>query len=329
MENVLTIKSLNVSFGVYGGSVKAVRDLSLQVKKGEILALVGESGCGKSVTARSILRLDNSPSMKLAAKELTLGDFDILRASEKELEQMRGNLASMVFQDPLTCLNPTMKVGKQIVEAAYRKKKWSAAECKEEAVRLLEMVKIPDARARAEQYPHQFSGGMRQRIMIAMALLGSPQLLIADEPTTALDVTIQLQILKLLADIKKEKGTAVLLITHDFGVVANLADRVAVMYAGRIVEEGSVEEIFSQPMHPYTKGLLKSMPKPGMTGRLISIPGEPPDLYAPPKGCSFARRCHSCMKICLREEPPVLDLGDRHQASCFLLYQNAQKGEKR
>lgn len=328
MENVLNIKDLHVDFDIYGGTVQAVRGVSLTVKKGEILALVGESGCGKTVTAQSVLRLNDGPSVHTTGEALILGDMDVLHASGKEIEKIRGGQAGMVFQDPLTCLNPTMKIGAQITECLYRKKRMTAAECKAEAVRLLELVKIGDAEIRAEQYPHEFSGGMRQRIMIAMALAGKPKLLIADEPTTALDVTIQMQILKLISQIRKEEGTAILLITHDFGVVANLADRVAVMYAGKIVEAGKMEEVFHQPGHPYTRGLLKSLPLPEADEALMSIPGSPPDLFAPPKGCSFAKRCSCCMRICLEEESPAIEISEGHTASCWKLHESFPKGER-
>lgn len=326
MENVLNIKNLKVSFDIYDGTVQAVRGVSLQMHAGEILAVVGESGCGKSVTAQAIVGLNEGTTVKTTGELLEVGGIDILHASEKVMQEVRGNLAGMVFQDPLTSLNPTMKVGTQITEALYRSKKLNAAQCKKEAVRLLELVHIPDAEMRAEQYPHQFSGGMRQRIMIAMALCGQPKLLIADEPTTALDVTIQMQILKLLAQIRKKEGTAILLITHDLGVVANIADRVAVMYAGEIVESGNLEEVFYDPAHPYTKGLLESLPLPKGTAKLKSIPGSPPDLYAPPTGCSFAARCDSCMRICLREEPGEIVLAEGHKASCWKLHESFLKG---
>lgn len=327
MENVLKIKDLKVSFDIYDGTVQAVRGVSFQIQEGEILAIVGESGCGKSVTAQSVLRLNESSSVTTTAELLQLCGVDILNGSEKEIDKVRGKLAGMVFQDPLTSLNPTMKVGLQITEALYRREKMSASQCREEAIRLLDLVHIPDADIRADQYPHQFSGGMCQRIMIAMALAGKPKLLIADEPTTALDVTIQIQILKLIAQIRKEEGIAILLITHDFGVVANLADRVAVMYAGKIVETGKTEEVFCHPGHPYTKGLLESLILPDGNKILKSIPGNPPDLYAPPVGCAFAARCSYCMNICLRKEPSEIMLKEGHTASCWKLHPGALKGD--
>ncbi|MFL8711954.1 ABC transporter ATP-binding protein [Clostridioides sp. GD02377] len=325
MDDILRIRNLNVSFEIYNGTVSAVRGVSLTMNRGEILALVGESGCGKSVMAQSILKLNPSPPAKIMGEELKLMNFDILNASEKDMEQIRGNLASMVFQDPLTCLNPTMKVGKQITESLYRKEKMSLSDCKQEAVRLLEMVQIPKAALQAEQYPHQFSGGMRQRVMIAMALACNPKLLIADEPTTALDVTTQLQILKLIAKIRKEMGTAVLLITHDFGVVANLAERVAVMYAGKIVEEGNVKDIFNRATHPYTQALLRTLPTSGDIGKRISILGSPPNLSDLPVGCSFSKRCPYCMQICLKEEPPLFKVSNSHSASCWRLHESFPK----
>lgn len=327
MDDILRIKELNVSFDMHKRTVNAVRGVSLSMNSGEILALVGESGCGKSVMAQSILQLNPSPPAKIMAEELKLLNFDILNASEKEMEQIRGTLASMIFQDPLTCLNPTMKIGKQITESLYRKEKMSSSDCKQEAVRLLEMVQIPNAALQAEQYPHQFSGGMRQRVMIAMALACNPKLLIADEPTTALDVTTQLQILKLIAKIRKEMGTAVLLITHDFGVVANLADRVAVMYAGKIVEESDVKELFSKAIHPYTQALLRTLPTSGGMGERIYILGSPPNLSDLPVGCSFSKRCPYCMQICLREEPPLFKVSNSHSASCWRLHESFPKEE--
>lgn len=303
MANILQIKNLNVSFNAVDGIVNAVRGVSLSMNEGEILALVGESGCGKSVTAQSILRLNDSRMTQTTATELRLDGEDILSASEKEMRQIRGNAAGMVFQDPSTCLNPTMKIGKQITESLLRKKILTGKECEKEAIRLLTDVHISDPVLRAQQYPHQLSGGMRQRVMIAMALASSPKLIIADEPTTALDVTVQLQILRLLKNIRKERNTAILLITHDLSVVANIADRVAVMYAGEIVEEGDVKGIFANPAHPYTKGLLDSIPVPGKEGELHMIPGTPPDLRNPISGCAFAPRCSYCRKVCMQESP--------------------------
>lgn len=328
MESVLSIRNLHVSFDTFSGTVHAVRGASVAVGKGEILALVGESGCGKTTLAQAILRLHDVDSTTIQADRLTLGTADVLQASEKELDQIRAHLAGMIFQDPLTCLNPTMKVGRQITEHLPRVGRRSAAMRRAEAVRLLNLVCIPDAVLRAEQYPHQFSGGMRQRIMIAMALASNPGLLIADEPTTALDATIQMEILKLLHRLRRETGTAVLLITHDFGVVGALADRVAVMYAGKIVEEGATEDVFRSPAHPYTAGLLKSLPLMQDGSKLYSIPGAPPDLTALPAGCAFAPRCALCMRVCLRAEPPCVILAPGHTASCWHIERSNTKEEE-
>ncbi len=319
-KNVLEIEDLRVNFPAYTGTVQAVRGVSLSMQEGEILALVGESGCGKSVTASSILRLNPAPPAVVTAARLQLAGADILAASEGEMEGIRGRLAGMVFQNPLTFLDPTMKVGQQITETLRLREKKSAAFCKREALRLLELVRIPDAALRAGQYPHQFSGGMRQRAMIAMALARSPRLLIADEPTTALDVTVQLQILRLFHQIRTETGCAVLLITHDMSVVAHLADRVAVMYAGKIVEQAPAQALFDSPAHPYTGGLLSSLPQPGSRQPLTAVPGSPPDLLCPPAGCGFAPRCPHCMNICLREEPDLFPAGQGHSAACWLLH---------
>lgn len=322
MEEVLKIDNLHVSFDSYVGEVHAVRGVSLTVNKGEVLAIVGESGCGKSVTAQTIMKLNPMPPARIKEGSITLCGKDIVAASEKEMQEIRGQMVSMIFQDPMTCMNPTMKVGKQLTETLRKKKKLSKAECDKEALSLLKMVQIPNAEERVKQYPHEFSGGMRQRAMIAMALACKPQLLIADEPTTALDVTIQAQIMELLAKIRKETQTAIILITHDLGVVANMADRVAVMYAGKVVEEGCVRDIFYKPSHPYTKALLKSLPTidTKKEEQLVSIPGTPPDLYAPPQGCGFASRCSECMKICRTNQPPVFDLDNGHKASCWKLH---------
>lgn len=322
MADVLRIENLHVSFDTYAGEVHAVRGVSLHVEEGEVLAIVGESGCGKSVTAKTIMKLNPMPPARIKEGTLELCGKDIVAASEKEMQNIRGQLVSMIFQDPMTCLNPTMKVGKQITETLHKHKKLSGKKCQEEAIRLLKLVQIPNAEERADQYPHEFSGGMRQRAMIAMALSCNPKLLIADEPTTALDVTIQAQIMQLMGKIREETGTAIILITHDLGVVANLADRVAVMYAGKVVEQGTSQDIFYRASHPYTAALLRSLPtvETSRDEELVSIPGTPPDLFAPPKGCAFASRCQHCMKICKENQPPVFTVGEGHTASCWRLH---------
>ena len=322
MADVLKIENLHVSFDTYAGEVHAVRGVSLHVGEGEVLAIVGESGCGKSVTAQTIMKLNPMPPARIKEGSIDLCGEDIVAANEKKMQDIRGRLVSMIFQDPLTCLNPTMKVGKQLTEAICQHRKLSKDEAKKEAVRLLEMVQIPNAAERAEQYPHEFSGGMRQRAMIAMAMSCEPKLLIADEPTTALDVTIQAQIMQLMAKVREETGTAIILITHDLGVVANLADRVAVMYAGKIVETGTAEDIFYRPKHPYTQALLKSLPtvETSREEKLVSIAGTPPDLFMPPKGCEFASRCEHCMKVCKKHVPPTYEVGAGHKAACWRLH---------
>ena len=322
MEEILKIENLHVSFDSYAGEVHAVRGVSLEVHKGEVLAIVGESGCGKSVTAQTIMKLNPMPPARIKEGSITLCGKDIVAASEKEMQGIRGQVVSMIFQDPMTCMNPTMRVGKQLTEPLVKKGKISRKDAEKEAVRLLKMGQIPNAEERSKQYPHEFSGGMRQRAMIAMALACNPQLLIADEPTTALDVTIQAQIMQLMGKIREETKTAIILITHDLGVVANLADQVAVMYAGKVVEKGTVRDIFYKSAHPYTKALLKSLPTidTKKEEELISIPGTPPDLYAPPQGCGFASRCEHCMKICQVNQPPVFELGEGHTASCWRLH---------
>ena len=322
MADVLKIENLHVSFDTYAGEVHAVRGVSLHVGEGEVLAIVGESGCGKSVTAQTVMKLNPMPPARIKEGSIDLCGEDIVAANEKKMQDIRGRLVSMIFQDPMTCLNPTMKVGKQLTEAICQHRKLSKDEAKKEAVRLLEMVQIPNAAERAEQYPHEFSGGMRQRAMIAMAMSCEPKLLIADEPTTALDVTIQAQIMQLMAKVREETGTAIILITHDLGVVANLADRVAVMYAGKIVETGTAEDIFYRPKHPYTQALLKSLPtvETSREEKLVSIAGTPPDLFMPPKGCEFASRCEHCMKVCKKHVPPTYEVGAGHKAACWRLH---------
>lgn len=321
-ENILQIKDLKVSFDTYAGEVQAVRGVTFDVANGEVVAIVGESGCGKSVTAQTIMKLNPMPPARIKSGEITLDGKDIINTSEKDMENIRGSIVSMIFQDPMTSLNPTMVVGKQLTESIVRHKSISKEEARAEAIRLLKLVQIPNPEQRIKQYPHEFSGGMRQRVMIAMALSCSPKLLIADEPTTALDVTIQAQIMDLMVAIKKETGTSIILITHDLGVVANLADRVAVMYAGKIVEKGRVQDIFYNPSHPYTNGLLESLPRldSDRAQELSAIEGTPPDLFAPPPGCEFAARCKQCMKICLDNVPPLFDVGIEHVAACWLLH---------
>ena len=330
-ERILEIQDLRVSFDTYAGEVQAVRGVSFHVDKGEVLAIVGESGCGKSVTAQTIMKLNPMPPARIAGGSIRLGAHDIVKASEKEMESIRGKEVSMIFQDPMTGLNPTTPVGRQIVEALRQHRKLSKRAAEAEAIRCLRQVHIPNPEERAKQYPHEFSGGMRQRAMIAMALSCAPDLLIADEPTTALDVTIQAQIMDLLQDLKAQINTAIILITHDLGVVAGSADRVAVMYAGRIVETGTTRDIFYRSAHPYTQALLKSLPSPDTdkSEQLVSIPGTPPDLLAPPKGCGFSARCSHCMKICQEEYPPAFQVGDGHSANCWLLHPDCPPPEER
>ena len=330
-ERILDIQDLRVSFDTYAGEVQAVRGVSFHVDQGEVLAIVGESGCGKSVTAQTIMKLNPMPPARIVSGSIRLGEHDIVAAGEKEMQAIRGKEVSMIFQDPMTCMNPTTQVGKQIVEAIKLHQNLSPKEAKEEAIRCLKQVRIPNPEERAKQYPHQFSGGMRQRAMIAMALSCNPKLLIADEPTTALDVTIQAQIMELLADIKNEIHTAIILITHDLGVVAGSADRVAVMYAGKIVETGSTRDIFYHSAHPYTQALIGSLPSVDVTKqqRLVSIPGTPPDLLAPPKGCGFAARCKYCMRVCQEEYPPEFTVGEGHTANCWLLHPDCPCAKER
>lgn len=328
---ILEVNDLHVSFDTYAGEVQAVRGVTFSLAEGEVLAVVGESGCGKSVTAQTIMKLNPMPPARIAKGTVRLGEHDIVNASEKLMQTIRGKDVSMIFQDPMTCLNPTKQVGKQIVEAIKHHRKLSSQEAKEEAIKYLKLVNIPNPEERSKQYPHEFSGGMRQRAMIAMALSCSPKVLIADEPTTALDVTIQAQIMDLLAEIKEKTNTAIILITHDLGVVASMANRVAVMYAGKIVEVGSCEDVFYRNAHPYTQALLKSLPSVDTDrgDKLISIAGTPPDLLNPPVGCGFAARCKHCMHICREEQPPQFQVGGGHMAACWLLHEDCPSAEER
>lgn len=320
-EPLLKVEDLKVSYHTYAGEVQAVRGVSFKVEEGEVLAIIGESGCGKSVTARAIMSLIRGPQgeIKQGSKVLYNGK-NVLELNKKEQRAFRGGECSMIFQDALVSLNPTMKIGKQIIENLVQHGKMSKKEAHIEAIKLLEAVGIPNAEKRVDQYPFEFSGGMRQRAMIAIAIACQPKILIADEPTTALDVTIQAQIMELIKELKDKLNTAVILITHDFGVVAGSADKVAVMYAGKIIEKGTKEEIFYNPQHPYTLALLGSVPKLEWKSKqlLQTIKGTPPDLIAPPKGCAFARRCKYCMNICLEKEPHTTNFENEHSASCWL-----------
>jgi oligopeptide transport system ATP-binding protein len=319
-ENILQVKDVEISFNTYGGEVQAVRSVSFDLRRGETLAIVGESGSGKSVTAKSIMRLLPEANSIIKGGEAVFEGQNLLSLSEKQMQGIRGSKIAMVFQDPMTSLDPTMRVGRQITESLKKHLGMSGSRANERAVELLEMVGIPNAEDRVRQYPHQFSGGMRQRVVIAIALACDPQILIADEPTTALDVTIQAQILELLRDLQERIGTSVILITHDLGVVAQTAHRVAVMYAGKVVETGTVREIFYNPQMPYTWGLLSSIPLPtaDRSQDLIPIPGSPPDMLDPPTGCPFTPRCPYAMQICAEEMPDYTTFSAEHRVACWL-----------
>ena len=325
-ETILSVKNLQVSFQTFDGKVQAVRGIDFDLKKGETLAIVGESGSGKSVTTRSIMQLLSTNAL-IENGEIIFEQENILEKSESEMQQIRGKKIAMIFQDPMTSLDPTMKVGMQVAESMIKHLKLSKKEALQQAVLLLEQVGIPNAEKRVNDYPHQFSGGQRQRIVIAIALACNPDILIADEPTTALDVTIQAQILELLKEIQQKNGTSIIFITHDLGVVANVADRVAVMYAGKIVEYGLVDEIFYNPRHPYTWGLLCSMPSLEEEGSLYTIPGTPPDLLNPPKGDAFALRSDYALDIDFEEMPPMFAVSNTHAAATWLLDERAPKVE--
>ncbi|OGX61464.1 MAG: peptide ABC transporter ATP-binding protein, partial [Paenibacillus sp. RIFOXYA1_FULL_44_5] len=312
-----------------GGEVQAVRGVNFDVNKGEAIAIVGESGSGKSVTAQSILRLIPSPPSWVKSGSIRFMGQELLTMTEKEMEGIRGNEIGMIFQDPMTSLNPTMTIGKQISEGLIKHQQLSKEEAKKRTIEMLRLVGIPNPESRFKQYPHEFSGGMRQRAMIAIALSCNPALLIADEPTTALDVTIQAQILLLMKGLQEKLGTSIILITHDLGVVADMCDRVMVMYAGKVVETGTKWEIFKNPKHPYTRGLLRSMPRLDQKKDepLIPIFGTPPDLLHPPKGCSFCSRCDEAMKICETEDPEMTQISESQYAKCWALHPMAQQRE--
>ena len=326
-EKILDVKNLHVFFDTFAGVVKAIRDVSFHVNKGESLAIVGESGSGKSVTVQTVMKLIPMPPGRIASGEILFKDRDIVKMNEAEMRKIRGGEIGMIFQDPMTSLNPTMTVGKQIAEGIMMHQKVSHKEAMAKALEMLKAVNIPNPEERLNSYPHQFSGGMRQRVVIAIALACNPDLLIADEPTTALDVTVQAQILDLMNELKSKMNTAIILITHDLGVVADLAERVIVMYGGEIMEEASVHDIFKDPKHPYTWGLIKSIPRLDIDRekeKLSSIDGTPPDLFNPPVGCPFAPRCEYAMEICKKEKPGMINGGNNHRVSCWLLDERAE-----
>ena len=328
-EKLLEIKDERLSFFTPAGEVKALNGVSFSMNEGEVLGIVGESGSGKSVTAYSVMGLTAYPG-KLIGGTINFNGHQIDKMSEKEMRKIRGNEVSIIFQDPMTSLNPVYTIGNQITEVICLHTGKSKKEAHDRAKELLELVGINEPAKRLKQYPHELSGGMRQRVMIAIALACEPKLLIADEPTTALDVTIQAQILELMQELRKKLGMSIIMITHDLGVVASMCERIAVMYAGHIVEYGTADEIFYEPKHEYTKGLIRSIPKLNVqeTERLIPIEGQPVDLLNPPAGCPFAPRCANCMKICLREMPPKTELSDTHYSQCWLLQKEEfEKGE--
>jgi oligopeptide transport system ATP-binding protein len=328
---VLAVERLSVSFDTYAGRVEAVRDVSFSLARGEVLAIVGESGSGKSVTAQALLGLTPVPPGSVDAGSIRLGGEDLAHASERALARLRGKRIAMIFQDPMTSLNPSMQIGAQIREVLHQHGAMSAAASQRLAAELLRLVGLPEPETRLRQYPHQFSGGMRQRIMIAIAIANEPEILVADEPTTALDVTIQSQIFRLIRDVQARLGMAMILITHDLGLVAGAADRIAVMYGGRIVEEGVTEQIYYRPRHPYTLGLLNAVPK--LTDRgdapLRTIEGMPPLLIDPPDACAFADRCPFVMKLCRQQSPPYFSPEPGNRAACWLHHAGAaeQRGK--
>ncbi len=326
MERILEVKDLHVSFHTYAGEVKAVRGVTFHVNRGEAVAIVGESGCGKSVTAQSLMKLIPMPPGDIKKGEILFNGEDIVKKSVKEMEAIRGKDMGMIFQDPMTSLNPTMTIGNQIMEGLIKHQKMTSSAAREKAVELLNLVGIPQPERRVKQYPHEFSGGMRQRAMIAIALACSPKLLIADEPTTALDVTIQAQILDLMRDLQKKTGTSIILITHDLGVVAEMCDRVIVMYAGKVIETGTVDDIFYNPQHPYTKGLLRSVPRLDLNRDepLMPIFGTPPDLLRPPTGCGFTARCECAMRVCQEYDPELTEVSKTQHSACWLQHPLAQ-----
>jgi oligopeptide transport system ATP-binding protein len=332
MENkkLLDVKDLHVSFDTYAGEVKVLRGINFSVNEGESLAIVGESGSGKSVTVQTVMKLIPMPPGRIKQGEIIFDGDNLVNKSEAEMQKIRGGKIGMIFQNPLSSLNPTMKIGNQIVEGILLHQDMTKEQAKERAVEMLRLVGIPNPEKRFNQYPHEFSGGMRQRVIIAIALACNPKLLIADEPTTALDVTIQAQILDLMNELKHKLNTAIIMITHDLGVVADIAERVIVMYGGEVMEEALVRDIFHNPEHPYTWGLLRSMPRLDIDREkenLESIDGTPPDLLAPPVGCPFAPRCEYAMKVCKEKKPGFFKISDTHKVACWLHHEDAPKVE--
>lgn len=327
MKPVLDVKNLKTEFKTYAGVVRAVRGVDFKIYPGEALGIVGESGCGKSVTGLSIMRLITWPPGKIVDGEIILDDRDILKLPEREMRKIRGGEISMIFQDPMTSLNPTLTIGFQLTEMLKLHRDYKDEEAKDKAIELLNLVRIKSPDAVFKQYPHQLSGGMRQRVMIAMAISCEPKIVIADEPTTSLDVTIQAQILNILNDLRSRVNSSIILITHNLAVVAGLCNKIVVMYAGLIVEEGTDKDIFDDPRHPYTWGLMKAVPRidEEERERLLTIKGLPPDLISPPKGCPFAQRCNHSMNICFKEIPPYFTVDGNHRVLCWLLDKRAPK----
>jgi len=326
-KNILELKDVRFSFKTYGGTVKSVRGVSFNVREGEILGIVGESGCGKSVTASCILRLNPEPPGFFESGSIKYRGEEIVTKTDREMRKIRGTEIGFIFQDPMTSLNPTMKIGPQIEEIFHGEKAMSHKEVKQKVLDILKMVGINEPERRYNQYPHELSGGMKQRVMIAIALVGSPSIVIADEPTTSLDVTIEAQILDLLKDLQKRLNTSIILITHDLGVIAKMCDRVVVMYGGQIVERGTADDIFYNTAHPYTAGLIKSIAtlETDKNQALVPIDGTPPDLFSPPEGCPFAARCEFCMEVCKKIHPEETKLSDEHKVSCWLQHEYAPK----
>lgn len=321
-EKLLEVKNLKTSFFTHVGEVQAVRGVTFHVDRGEAIGIVGESGSGKSVTSMSLMKLVQFPG-KIKEGEILFDSENLVPKNERQMRKVRGNDIAMIFQDPMTSLNPVYTIGNQIIEAILEHQNVSKAQARVKAIKMLEMVGIPSPESRIGNYPHEFSGGMRQRAMIAIALSCEPKLLIADEPTTALDVTIQAQILQLMKDLKEKINTSIILITHDLGVVADLCSRIIVMYGGLIMEEGTAEQVFYDPKHPYTLGLLKSIPKLHKRERLIPIDGTPPDLVRPPSGCPFYARCDYAMGVCKEKVPPYFNTSPSHRSMCWLLHEDA------